>query len=129
VVTIGLGADAPTHESCVLHPFETAERLCHECGRWHCDGCLVTPWGPRKPALCISCAIGRSGVRRSSGAPKVRSAREIRTIEKAERRAERDEHRRGAVVTAGGLTRTPLPSVDLDGSRRRRSLRSRLRPA
>lgn len=114
-------------ENCILHPFETTNRVCHDCGHWHCDGCLVSPWGPRKPSLCVACAIGRSGVRRSSGGAQARSAKEIRQIEKAERRQQRDESRQPVVVTANGLTR--VAPEDQEAGAPRRSLLGRLRSA
>lgn len=120
-------ASQPT-ETCTRHPFEVADRICHECGHWHCDGCLVAPWGPRKPVLCVECAIGRSGVRRSAGAAPVRSSREIRQLEKGHRRQERADGKRPVVVTPNGLSRTPAPGSKAPSSAPRRSLLRRLRP-
>lgn len=115
--------DAPVHtENCVLHPFEVSDRVCHQCGRWHCDGCLVAPWGARKPVLCVDCAINRAGVRRSAGAPATRSPREIRELEKGKRRPQRDDSRRPVVVTPNGLARATAPQPA------KRSLLRRLRP-
>ncbi|WCO67295.1 hypothetical protein PO878_00990 [Iamia majanohamensis] len=114
------------NETCVLHPFEVADRLCHQCGRWHCDGCLVAPWGPRKPVLCVECAIGRGGVRRSAGAAPVRTPREIRQLEKDARRQSREDSRRPVVVTPKGLARD-IDAVVQDRPERR-SLLKRLRP-
>ncbi len=117
--------DAPlTTENCVLHPFEVSDRLCHQCGRWHCDGCLVAPWGPRKPVLCVDCAINRSGVRRSAGAPPARTAKEIRELEKGKKRQHREDSRRPVVVTPNGLSRT----VQTTPQPAKRSLLRRVRP-
>lgn len=80
------------------HPFETADRICAACGGWYCDGCLVSPWGPRKGALCVACAIGRGGVRLSSGQQPLRSAREIRKLERERRKNAREKARRPVVV-------------------------------
>ncbi len=107
-------------ECCVLHPFEAAHRLCHQCGRWHCEGCLVTPWGPRKPALCVECAISRGGVRSTAGAPPVRTPKEIRQVEKGERQQTSEEVRRLVVITPGGPARTePSPSASTSTSTHR----------
>lgn len=109
-----MGADSasPTGESCVLHPFEVAERLCHQCGRWHCDGCLVAPWGPRKPALCVECAINRGGVRRSAGAAPVRTPRQIRDVEKGKRTQESEDPGQRVTMGPGGMPpQQPAPTA------------------
>ncbi len=112
-------------DTCVLHPFEVAERLCHQCGRWHCDGCLVAPWGPRKPVLCVECAIGRGGVRRTAGAPPARSAKEIRRHEKDARRQSREDGRRPVVITPKGLSRDVGAAAGREPSGRRSLLKRR----
>lgn len=104
--------DPVAAEGCILHPFEPADRICHQCGNWHCDGCLVLPWGPRKPALCVTCAIGRAGVRASARQAPTRSPRDIRRIERQERREERAAARRPVVITAQGMDRSvPVPTL------------------
>lgn len=122
-------SETATTETCTRHPFEVAERICHQCGHWHCDGCLVAPWGPRKPMLCVECAIGSSGVRRSAGTPPARSAREIRQLERGARRQEREDEKRPVVITPNGLSRTTGPVVTAEDPPTRRSLLRRLRPA
>jgi len=113
-------------EGCIIHPFEAGERICHRCGHWHCEGCIVLPWGPRKPALCVSCAIGKAGVRRGAGQAPARSARDIRRIEKEGRRESREAARRPVVVTPHGMDRSvPLPVVD-EVPRERRGVLRRL---
>lgn len=96
-------APSPDDANCILHPFETADRICMSCGGWHCDGCLVTPWGPRKGALCVSCAINQGGVRKTSGRTPQRSERDIRKLEKERRKQSRDEGRRPVLVSPVGL--------------------------
>lgn len=106
----------PTHsETCMLHPFEVADRLCASCGNWHCDACLVTPWGPRKKALCVACAIQQGGVRKTSGQSQSRSSKEIRQVERDRRKAARDEARRPVMVSPVGLQKVDFPD---DGPRR-----------
>jgi hypothetical protein len=134
--------DDPT-ENCIIHPFELSEQVCHNCGNWFCEGCLVTPWGSGKRALCIPCAVGHSGLRRASGNTPSRSRGEIRRIEK-----ERKEARRAAARKV--LVLPPKPPVPAPADERqsvaelkgavvqhalgnpvpgRRSLLRRLRPA
>ena len=95
--------------NCILHTFEPADRVCSGCGAWFCDGCLVTPWGPRKGALCVSCAIEKGGVRKTAGAPPRRSAAEIRQIERDRKTQQRDEDRRPVVVSPVGLQKLDMP--------------------
>jgi len=104
--------------NCILHPFEQADRVCSSCGGWHCDGCLVTPWGPRKGALCVSCAIQKGGVRKSSGQAAMRSKQDIRRIERERRKEQRDEDRRPLVVSPAGLQKLDMP----DDAPKRRGL-------
>ncbi len=93
----------PTIEHCMLHPFEVADRLCVGCGNWHCDACLVTPWGARKGALCVACAIERGGVRKGSSARSSRTRAEIRQAEKQRQRQGREEDRNPVVISAANV--------------------------
>jgi hypothetical protein len=117
-------------ETCRNHSFERAERICRQCGLWYCDQCVVTPWGPRKPALCVACAVNRGGVRSTSGHAPVRSEREIKQLE----RQGRDDLEGGfgqASSGAAAALRRAAPLVtdgrDQDASKKR-SLFRRLRP-
>jgi len=106
---------AAANETCMLHPFETADRICGTCGNWHCDACLVTPWGPRKPALCVACAIQQGGVRKTAGARQGRTNREIRQVERERRKVARQDARRPVVISPVGLQKVDFPD---DGPRR-----------
>lgn len=101
-------------DGCVHHPFEPAERVCRDCGHWLCDQCTVTPWGPRKAALCIQCAIGRGGVRTAAARSPVRSDREIRKLDRQLRDDDLDPSLSAASTTAL-LRATPLVAADQDG--------------
>jgi hypothetical protein len=58
--------------SCVRHPMTMGEHICGECGHQFCPECVVFPFGTSKPAMCITCALERGGVRRqSTGRPKL----------------------------------------------------------
>ena len=98
-----MGPPPEEDTNCILHPFEKADRICMSCGGWHCDACLVTPWGPRKGALCVSCALLHAGVRKTSGQTRMRSDREIRRLEKERRKQGRDEDRRPVLMSPVGL--------------------------
>jgi hypothetical protein len=52
--------------NCEKHPFDPATGMCKTCRLEFCGPCLVFPFGPKKPALCIDCALMASGVRRHS---------------------------------------------------------------
>lgn len=111
------------------HPFERAERLCRDCGHWLCDQCAVTPWGPRKPALCVDCAISRSGVRSNAAQTPVRSDREIRRLERQSRDDEPPSVL-GPASTAALQRATPVVAQGGDQAEPvRRSRFRRLRPS
>jgi hypothetical protein len=52
------------HIACGRHPFEVAAATCKRCRSAHCSECLVFPFGPQRPPLCISCALVAGGIRR-----------------------------------------------------------------
>jgi len=52
---------------CRRHPFEEAEDLCGHCGLPFCGECLVDAFGPKKPPMCIACAVAVAGIRASAG--------------------------------------------------------------
>ncbi|GIU84699.1 MAG: hypothetical protein KatS3mg008_1474 [Acidimicrobiales bacterium] len=55
---------------CEIHPFEPAENACSECLREYCHECLVYPFGPKKPPLCVACALSRAGIRKNARRPR-----------------------------------------------------------
>lgn len=112
---------SPTESTnCILHPFQPADRICSACGAWHCDSCLVTPFGPRKGALCVSCAIERGGVRTTAGQTPRRTPREIRQLEKQRRKQQREEERRPVVVNRIGLEKLDMDAPQRKGRFRRK---------
>lgn len=114
--------------TCVHHPFERAERVCRDCGHWLCDQCMVTPWGPRKAALCIHCAIGRGGVRSTAARFPVRSDREIRKLD----RHMRDDETGSALSAASAAAlhqAAPAVAEDRDGPKAARRSLFRRRPS
>lgn len=50
---------------CARHPFALATDVCGECGVGFCADCLVYPFGDRRPAMCLTCALAVGGVRRT----------------------------------------------------------------
>ena len=60
---------------CDKHPFDESTGACRVCRTDYCATCLVFPFGPAKPPMCIGCALEAGGVRRSSkrGSDKGRS--------------------------------------------------------
>jgi hypothetical protein len=52
--------------ACDKHQFDQAVDACGICGLGYCDSCLVRPFGTRRPAMCLACALEASGVRRKS---------------------------------------------------------------
>jgi hypothetical protein len=80
-----------------------AEDLCRECGRPYCSECLVYAFGPKKPPLCLSCAIAAAGVRKHAGRSRAMSKRELR-----QRTRERRRVRRAKAVKAEPSKRVPV---------------------
>jgi hypothetical protein len=63
---------------CNRHSFEYAENVCSRCGIAFCHDCLVYPRGPKKPPLCVPCAISAAGVRSSARNQSNLSRREVK---------------------------------------------------
>ncbi|MFP3906871.1 MAG: hypothetical protein ACLFRV_10465 [Acidimicrobiales bacterium] len=72
---------------CDKHVFEATEATCRHCGGDFCGDCLVYAHGPKKPPLCVSCALAAAGIRSTAARPVVRSKREIKREEKTRKRA------------------------------------------
>lgn len=70
----GLLTDAVTRETmladnCARHQFENAVADCRSCRARYCEKCLVYTHGPKRPPMCIPCAISAAGIRHSAAAP------------------------------------------------------------
>ena len=63
---------------CVRHPFELSDNFCSHCGLEFCRDCIVYPKGPKKPALCVSCALAASGVRTTAATHPPITKRELK---------------------------------------------------
>ena len=63
---------------CVRHPFELSDNFCSHCGLEFCRDCIVYPKGPKKPALCVACALAASGVRSTAATHAPISKRELK---------------------------------------------------
>jgi hypothetical protein len=100
-----------------------AEDLCRECGRPYCSECLVYAFGPKKPPLCLSCAIAAAGVRKHAGRSRAMSKRELKQRSRERRRvrrakAEKAEKAKRAPVGAEAVDVKPLDiaaALDDDG--------------
>lgn len=53
-------------DNCTKHIFEIAVGSCRVCNTLYCEECLVWTHGPKRPPLCIGCALAKGGVRRSA---------------------------------------------------------------
>lgn len=69
-------------ESCTKHPHEKGTALCQRCGMSWCSDCLVFPFGPKKPPMCVECAMFAGGVRSAAVRPAI-SKRELKARLKA----------------------------------------------
>jgi len=48
--------------NCVKHVMQQATATCCECDYEYCEECLVHPFGPNRPGMCVSCAMSFAGV-------------------------------------------------------------------
>lgn len=85
-------------DSCIKHPHEHGISHCARCGGSWCADCLVHAYGPKKPPLCMSCAMFAAGVRTHADRPAL-GRRELKALAKEAK----------AAAKAGG----PLPSPAL----------------
>lgn len=88
---------------CDKHVFEAKDATCRHCGGDYCADCLVYAHGPKRPPLCVSCALTAAGIRSTAARPVVRTKREIRREEKARKRSEKLAARARSSVTADAL--------------------------
>jgi hypothetical protein len=95
---------------CAKHLFEGAEDFCGKCGLEFCGECLVYAFGPKKPPLCIPCAVQAAGIRASAGNRPSVGKNEMKRMQKernsAFRRFRRDKSRRAKAEE-------PAPAPDL----------------
>lgn len=76
-------------ESCERHPHEPGAAICGRCGGAWCSSCLVYAFGPKKPPLCMACAMFAGGVRSAATRPAM-PKRELKARLKAAKAARRD---------------------------------------
>ncbi len=67
---------------CEKHLFESAEDRCGKCGLEFCGECLVYAFGPKKPPMCIPCAVAAAGIRASAGNRPAVPKSELRRLQK-----------------------------------------------
>lgn len=79
---------------CTKHATLAADDDCGHCGHAYCVECLVRPFGPARPPLCIRCALSFGGVS---------------TMRVARRRPSRRQ-RAGRRPATAPVPRTPEPS-------------------
>ena len=85
-------------EVCTKHWFDSAVAPCRECGEPCCGRCLVYPQGPKRPGLCLDCALAIAGARSKA---KQRAIAKRREHERAMRMRSRVEEDREANAMAG----------------------------
>ena len=90
-------------DRCEKHPFEPAEADCDSCGWSFCTECLVYAFGPRKPPLCLSCALAKAGVRSNAGRRPARSKREMRKQQKENRKRLKEQAKHEPVTVAAPI--------------------------
>ena len=58
---------------CTRHAGVRSEGECGHCGLAHCGECLVSPFGAKRPPMCVSCALNFAGVRYKGRRPRAPS--------------------------------------------------------
>lgn len=106
---------------CVRHMEEPAANACGDCAREFCTRCLVYSFGPKKPPMCINCALYAGGVRNGHRPAVPAAARQAtsgapprdKRAERAYRRAEKDAVKAAqkAVKKAARQGVTPQPAT------------------
>ncbi len=79
-------------ESCERHPHEPGAAICGRCGGAWCTSCLVYAFGPKKPPLCMACAMFAGGVRSAATRPAM-PKRELKARLKAAKAFRGDDDR------------------------------------
>ena len=67
---------------CEKHIFEEAEDRCGKCGQEFCAECLVYAFGPKKPPMCIPCAVAAAGIRSTAANAPVLGRREMKAMQR-----------------------------------------------
>ena len=67
---------------CEKHLFEAAEDTCGKCGHDFCGECLVYAFGPKKPPLCIPCAVAAAGIRANAGNRPAAPTKDLKRMQK-----------------------------------------------
>jgi hypothetical protein len=95
--------------------FEGAEDRCGKCGFEYCGECLVYAFGPKKPPLCIPCAVAAAGIRAAAGNRPAYAKGEMKRFQK-ERASAFKRFRRERAVPPGvepDLPAAPAPIVPI----------------
>jgi hypothetical protein len=96
---------------CDKHLFEASEDRCGKCGYEFCGECLVYAFGPKKPPLCIACAVAAAGLRSTAGNRPVADPRELRSLKKERRSAFRRARREPVETPEEAILDAALPQV------------------
>jgi hypothetical protein len=83
---------------CERHQFDRAVDRCGRCGLEFCSTCIVYSFGPKKPPLCLPCAVQTAGVRSTAAATRALSRKERKLLARV--RAEENANRSNAPVKA-----------------------------
>jgi hypothetical protein len=67
---------------CEKHIFEESEDRCGKCGQEFCAECLVYAFGPKKPPMCIPCAVAAAGIRSTAANAPVLGRREMKAMQR-----------------------------------------------
>ena len=83
---------------CSKHWFDSAVAPCRECGEPCCGRCLVYPQGPKRPALCLDCALAIAGARSKAKQRAISKRREHERVMRMQARVEEDRLEHNAMA-------------------------------
>ena len=95
---------------CEKHIFEESEDRCGKCGAEFCAECLVYAFGPKKPPMCIPCAVAAAGIRSTAGNAPIVSKREMKAMHRERMLLIKRALRPSEVQPEPEVFNDPLPS-------------------
>lgn len=107
----------PIQERCTKNHFEFADDYCGRCGLPFSNEYLIYPQGPKKPPMCVNCALASAGVRANAGNRPALSRRELRKRDKERKKRLKDDKGAGAPSVKTADIDWSVPEDDVEEDR------------
>lgn len=102
---------------CLRHYEEPIADRCRDCQHPYCARCLVYSFGPKKPPLCVACALHAGGVRTGQRPHLPAPSTEIATVDKRTARAVKRAERGAIKASAKAAKRAAKAGSAQDRAR------------